>query len=174
MEHGEESGACSALATGWPGIALPPGSSPVFRAHSEEDKKNQSQSQTLLSPLSSHSPSCPFQLGSRGWFVLVAWSPPSTNRPTPEPTDGMPAAPTCCSAMWLACRGSTLSWTPHTAALLFDRHQARRARRHALPLRHGRQGKQENSPPHAESRGQGVSPPNRKSAFEKGRESRQC
>lgn len=109
------------------------------------------------------------------WLVRFgAWSPPSTNRPTPEPTDGMPAAPTCCSAMWLACRGSTLSWTPHTAALLFDRHQARRARRHALPLRHGRQGKQENSPPHAESRGQGVSPPNRKSAFEKERESRQC
>ena len=129
----------------------------LSRAQRGRQKKSKPKSDSPL--LSSHSPSCPFQLGSRGWFVLVAWSPPSTNRPTPEPTDGMPAAPTCCSAMWLACRGSTLSWTPHTAALLFDRHQARRARRHALPLRHGRQGKQENSPPHAKSRGQPGSEP---------------
>ena len=42
---GEVSGACSALATGWPGIAVPPGT-----AHSLQREKIQSKINVLLFP----------------------------------------------------------------------------------------------------------------------------
>ena len=40
MEQGEELGACSAFATGWPGIAVPPGISPVSRQGDKERRIN--------------------------------------------------------------------------------------------------------------------------------------